>query len=79
MKALYESAKSKNDTVITIIGKDIQTDSRRVLTMCHPINSDGRFLGALFWESEKSATFERFVVPSSFLNSSLPFIEIKYP
>lgn len=79
MKALYERAKFKNETVITIVGKDIQTDSRRVITMCHPINSDGKFLGAIFWESEKRETFERFVVPRSFQSSSLPFMEIKYP
>ena len=79
MRALYERAKFKNETVITIVGKDIQTDSRRVITMCHPINSDGKFLGAIFWESEKRETFERFVVPRSFQSSSLPFMEIKYP
>lgn len=79
MNALYERAKSKNETVVTIIGNDILDNSLRVITFCHPINSDGKFFGAIFWETEISKTFERYIVPSSFQQSSLPFMEIKYP
>lgn len=79
MKALYERAKQKNETVVTIIGNDILDNSQRVITFCHPINADGKFLGAIYWETELSKTFERYIVPSSFQTSSLPFLEIKYP
>lgn len=67
MKALHERAKYKNDTVMTIIGNDILTNSKRVITFCHPINSDGEFLGVIYWETELSKTFfEKYIVPSSF-------------
>lgn len=79
MRELYERAKSKNRTVLTIIGNDILTNSKRVVTFGHPINARGKFAGIIIWESDIEKIFERHLVPKSFQSSSLPFMEIVYP
>lgn len=79
MKALYEKAKSKNDTVIGIIGKDILTNTNRVVTYARPINANGMQIGVLFKESDLNKNIERHWIPKSFKASNLPFLEITYP
>ena len=79
MKALYEKAIEYNRTVVGMIGKDILTNSKRVVTYGHPINANGDLLGVIFQESDLTQVIERYWVPVSFQSSSLPFLEIKYP
>lgn len=52
MRELYERATSKNCTVLTIIGNDVLTNSKRVVTFAHPINANEKSLGVIFWESD---------------------------
>ena len=79
MRALYEKAIEYNRTVVGMIGKDILTNSKRVVTYGHPINANGDLLGVIFQESDLTQVIERYWVPVSFQSSSLPFLEIKYP
>lgn len=52
MRDIYEKAKSKNETVIGMTGKDILTNSQRVVTYGHPINANGMLVGVIIKESD---------------------------
>lgn len=78
MRDLYEKALFMNDTVVGIIGKDILTNTKRVVTYAHPIFANGQQVGVIFQESDLIQSIERYWVPVSFQKSSLPFLEIKY-
>jgi len=84
---LYQRAKVADVAVIDFLARDIQSGTKKVLTVAQPIvqrhqwgrdgEGAGIFLGVLFWESELEFVVRESVLPASYGDSLQPYVEIR--
>ena len=74
---IYHSCKQKS--VQSYSEFDIAESRFLRATVCYPIKENGKFIGAMIWESQADTTFEEVIIPNSFLKKQYPFIQFRLP
>lgn len=76
---MYRKARRFRTTVVNLVAKDLETESKDVITLAHPIFADRALWGVIFWEIERDSTFNQTLIPNSVYEENYPFVQILYP
>ena len=71
---LFKIAKESKQTMVNYASLDIASETKRVVTVAHPILVDGIVEGVVFWEYDLAKTFAEIMIPQSFVTSKSPFV-----
>jgi len=63
---IYRKAFRKRTTVINWLNKDLQTESKNIITFANPVFEGRAFWGVVFWEIDRELFFQNLVIPTSF-------------
>ena len=82
--AMFNLAKRSKETQFNFWTKDLETDSKQVLTIAHPLNikRPGKrdiFWGVMFWEIDMKSTLDQTIIPPTFYEFKYPFLRILQP
>ena len=76
---IYRKAFRKRTTVINWLNKDLQSESKNIITFANPLFLGRAFWGVTFWEIDRERFFENLVLPTSFEKQKYPFVQVIYP
>ena len=81
---MFRKAKRSKQTQFNFNSLDLETNSKRVLTIAHPllVQRPGRrdiFWGVLFWEIDLVSTLDQTIIPPTFYEFKYPFLRILQP
>jgi len=77
---MYRKAKRSKKTVINLKETDLETDSKVVMHVVHPIYSKEQvFWGAVVWELDLWDTLDQFALPLTIEKHKYPFVQLIYP
>ena len=77
---IYEEVWTANSTVINFSGNDLATDTRHVVKVAHPLyNQTSGQIGAIIWEIDINQVFNQAILPSTFGQQKLSFIQYRTP
>ena len=76
---MYRKAIRTKQTVFNLVGKDLETETKDVLTVIHPMYVGRTLWGAIFWELELRTQLDAFVRPDTYNHFHYPFFAILAP
>ena len=76
---MYRQAIRVKKTVFNLVGKDLETETKDVLTVIYPMYIGRALWGAIFWELELRYELDSFIRPNTYMHFHYPYFGVFAP
>ena len=76
---MYRKATRQKETIFNMMGKDLLTESKDVISIVHPIYQGRSLYSVVFWELDIYPTLASAIIPASFEVGHFQLMQVYFP